>query len=80
MLVETTRLRTNSAARLVRRAAPVGGLGSGPDINNDLWNAPFDNEVEGFAEAVQALLVPILEAVGPFGLKTWHLGSLRRNS
>ena len=43
------------------------------DINDDLWAAPFDEELEGFAVAVQSLLVPILEAVDRFGLKVWHL-------
>lgn len=43
------------------------------DINDDLWKAPFDKELEGFALEVQALLVPILAAVDRYGLKTWHL-------
>jgi predicted RecB family nuclease len=43
------------------------------DINDDLWAAPFDKELERFAVAVQSLLVPILEAVDRFGLKVRHL-------
>jgi predicted RecB family nuclease len=43
------------------------------DINDDLWKAPFDRELEAFAVDVQALLVPILEAVHRYGLKAWHL-------
>jgi hypothetical protein len=43
------------------------------DINDDLWKAPFDKELEGFALEVQALLVPILEVVDRYGLKAWHL-------
>jgi len=43
------------------------------DINDDLWKAPFDRELEAFAVEVQSLLVPILEAVDRFGLKAWHL-------
>src|SRR5262249_26277277 len=43
------------------------------DINDDLWKAPFDTELEAFAVEVQALLVPILVAVERFGLKAWHL-------
>jgi predicted RecB family nuclease len=43
------------------------------DINDDLWKAPFDKELEGFALEVQALLVPILEAVDRYGLKACHL-------
>jgi hypothetical protein len=43
------------------------------DINDDLWKAPFDKELEGFALADQALLVPILETVDRYGPKAWHL-------
>jgi predicted RecB family nuclease len=43
------------------------------DINDDLWEAPFDRELEDFAVAVQALLVPIVAAVDRFGLKVYHL-------
>ena len=43
------------------------------DINDDLWKAPFDMELEAFAVEVQSLLVPMLEAVDHFGLKAWHL-------
>jgi hypothetical protein len=43
------------------------------DINDDLWKAPFDSELEAFAVDVQALLVPILEAVDRYGLKARHL-------
>jgi predicted RecB family nuclease len=43
------------------------------DINDDLWKAPFDKELEAFAVEVQALLVPILVEVDRYGLKAWHL-------
>jgi predicted RecB family nuclease len=43
------------------------------DINDDLWKAPFDKELETFAVAVQVLLVPILMEVDRYGLKAWHL-------
>jgi predicted RecB family nuclease len=43
------------------------------DINDDLWKAPFNKELETFAVAVQALLVPILIEVDRYGLKSWHL-------
>src|SRR5262249_45819844 len=49
------------------------------DINDDLWKAPFDRELEAFAVEVQALLVPILEAVDRYGLKAWHLRKFERN-
>ena len=48
------------------------------DINDDLWKAPFDKQLEAFAVEVQSLLVPILEAVDRFGLKTWHLRKFNR--
>ena len=43
------------------------------DINDDLWKAPFDKELDQFALEIQALLVPMLEAVDHYGLKAWHL-------
>jgi predicted RecB family nuclease len=43
------------------------------DINDDLWKAPFDRELEAFAVEVQSLLVSILGAVGRYGLKARHL-------
>jgi hypothetical protein len=43
------------------------------DINDDLWKSPFDKELEAFAVELQALLVPILEAVDRYGLKVRHL-------
>jgi predicted RecB family nuclease len=43
------------------------------DINDDLWAAPFDRELEAFALAVQSLLGPILETVDRYGLKARHL-------
>jgi predicted RecB family nuclease len=49
------------------------------DINDDLWKAPFDRELEAFAVEVQTLLVPILEAVNRYGLKAWHLRKFNRN-
>jgi predicted RecB family nuclease len=49
------------------------------DINDDLWKAPFDKELEAFAVAVQALLVPILEVVNRFGLKVRHLRKFEKD-
>jgi predicted RecB family nuclease len=49
------------------------------DINDDLWMAPFDKELEAFAVDVQSLLVPILEAVDRYGLKTWHLQKFNKD-
>jgi Transposase IS66 family len=49
------------------------------DINDDLWAAPFDKELEGLAVAVQGLLVPILAAVDRFGLKARHLRKFEKD-
>jgi hypothetical protein len=43
------------------------------DLNDDLWKAPFDREFEAFVLEVRTLLVPILETVARYGLKTRHL-------
>ena len=43
------------------------------DLNNDLWHAPFDREFEAFVAEVQQLLLPVLEAIRKYGLKTRHL-------
>jgi hypothetical protein len=47
------------------------------DLNDDLWKNPFDDEFESFVVAVRDLLVPILEDVQRFGLKSRHLGKHR---
>jgi len=49
------------------------------DLNDDLWKAPFDKELEIFAVEVQALLVPILVEVDRYGLKAWHLRKFLKN-
>jgi predicted RecB family nuclease len=49
------------------------------DINDDLWKAPFDRELEAFAVEVQSLLVPMLEAVDRYGLKAWHLRKFHKD-
>jgi predicted RecB family nuclease len=43
------------------------------DLNDDLWKNPYDDELERFVVAVRDLLVPILEDVQRFGLKSRHL-------
>ena len=43
------------------------------DINDELWNNPFDSQLEAFAAAVKGLLVPILQDVQRYGLKARHL-------
>jgi predicted RecB family nuclease len=44
------------------------------DINQDLWDYPFDGELESFVLQVKNLLIPILSAVDRYGLKKRHLG------
>jgi hypothetical protein len=46
------------------------------EINDDLWKAPFDIELEGFAAKVKDLIVPILKVVEEHGLKKRKLGKL----
>jgi len=43
------------------------------DINDALWDNPFDGELERFASRVKDLLLPILQDVEQFGLKRRHL-------
>lgn len=43
------------------------------DLNDDLWEHPFDDEFDLFILAVRDLLAPILEDVQRFGLKAYHL-------
>jgi len=43
------------------------------DINDELWDNPFDSQLEAFAAAVRNLLVPILQDVQRYGLKARHL-------
>jgi len=43
------------------------------DINDELWNNPFDSQLETFATEVKGLLVPILQDVQRYGLKSRHL-------
>ncbi|MDP2815715.1 MAG: transposase [Rectinemataceae bacterium] len=48
-------------------------------INDDLWKAPFDRDLESFALKIQLLLVPILEVVEKYGLKVWHLQKFNKD-
>jgi predicted RecB family nuclease len=43
------------------------------DINNDLWNNPFDTELETLASKVKELLLPLLSDVERYGLRQRHL-------
>lgn len=43
------------------------------DLNNDLWQAPFDKELETFILHVKELIIPIMECIQKYGLKQRHL-------
>jgi len=47
------------------------------DMNNDLWDAPFDGEYEAFVQEVSNLIIPIMETVQKYGLKKRHLGKFK---
>src|SRR5882672_288582 len=48
------------------------------DLNDDLWTAPFDTELESFVLHVKNLLEPIFEAVARYGLKQRHLQKFQK--
>jgi hypothetical protein len=43
------------------------------DLNDDLWEYPFDSEYETFVSEVRNLIIPMMEAVQKYGLKKRHL-------
>src|SRR6266511_2673378 len=49
------------------------------DLNNDLWNDPYNREYEAFVSEVKNLLVPIFEAEEKYGLKRWHLSKFSKS-
>lgn len=49
------------------------------DLNNDLWNNPYNREYEVFVSEVKNLLVPIFEAEEKYGLKRWHLSKFSKS-
>jgi Transposase IS66 family/RNase_H superfamily len=48
------------------------------DLNDDLWSAPFDAELETFILEVRNLIVPIMEAIQKYGLKKRHLHKFQK--
>jgi len=44
------------------------------DMNNDLLANPFDDELKTLARGFTEAIVPAIEAVERYGLKTYHLG------
>ena len=49
------------------------------DLNNDLWNDPYNRAYEAFVSEVKNLLVPIFEAEEKYGLKKWHLSKFSKS-
>ncbi|MDP2796280.1 MAG: IS66 family transposase [Methanoregula sp.] len=49
------------------------------DLNDDLWDAPFNAELESFVLEVRNLIVPIFEAVDKHGLKTKYLNKFKKS-
>jgi len=43
------------------------------ELNDDLWDAPFDTEFENLVSMIRAMFVPIMESVQKYGLKRRHL-------
>jgi len=48
------------------------------DLNNDLWENPFDEKIETFVNAVRDVLVPIMEAINKYGLKKRNLNKFKK--
>jgi hypothetical protein len=48
------------------------------DINEDVLNQPFNNEMVEMAQRFAGLIKPIVETIDRFGLRAWHLGKHRK--
>ena len=48
------------------------------DLNNTLWQNPFDSEFEQFVTEVKNLIVPIMETIQKYGLKQRNLNKFRK--
>ncbi len=48
------------------------------ELNDDLWEAPFDAEFENLVREIKFLIIPIMEAVQKFGLKKRHLNKFMK--
>lgn len=48
------------------------------DLNDDLWENPYNSEFEEFVSAFKDLFVPIMADVQKYGLKQWHLNKHKR--
>lgn len=48
------------------------------NLNNSLWDNPFDKEYESFVCEIRNLIVPIIQATDQFGLKTHFLAKYQK--
>lgn len=48
------------------------------DLNNDLWENPFDKEYESFVSEIRNLIVPIIQTVHKHGLKKRFLSKFKK--
>ncbi|MBV7335141.1 IS66 family transposase [Chloroflexi bacterium TSY] len=48
------------------------------DLNDDLWDTPFDAEFELFVLQVKGLIIPIMQAVQKYGLKKRNLNKFNK--
>lgn len=49
------------------------------DLNNALWDNPFDKEYENFVSEIRNLIVPIIQVTHKHGLKKYFLSKFRKN-
>ncbi|MGK7915834.1 MAG: IS66 family transposase, partial [Prochloraceae cyanobacterium] len=49
------------------------------DLNNDLWESPFDSELESFVLHVKDLIIPIMECIQKYGLRRRNLRKFEKN-
>ena len=49
------------------------------DINNGLWESPFDKEYEGFVCEIRNLIIPIIQTVHQYGLKKYFLKKYQKS-
>jgi hypothetical protein len=48
------------------------------DLNNSLWENPFDKEYESFITEIRNLLVPMIQEAQKYGLKKRHLSKYQK--
>jgi len=49
------------------------------DLNDDLWGAPFNTELEYFVLEVRNLIIPIMETIHIYGLRKINLNKFKKN-